>query len=180
MHRSSRAFTLIELLVVMAILGVLAAVMVSAGSWALRRADISRARGELAALATALERYRRQHGDYPITNGETRSAELLQALVGLRGPGGERLNPRGRALIDLGLFTTGNDLDPLTSEAAELVDPWGNPYVYFYKEPPDSWRNSGFVLYSAGPDERHAPALLTGGYPQPDLDENRDNIYAAP
>jgi len=46
MHRSSRAFTLIELLVVMAILGVLAAVMVSAGSWALRRADISRARGE--------------------------------------------------------------------------------------------------------------------------------------
>jgi len=176
-----RAFTLVEVLTAIAILAILTSVAVGGGAWAFRRAYTARAQAELSALATALEAYKRQHGDYPRTSGgESRGAQLLQALVGAREPSGAVLNPRGRLWIELGLFTTREGLDPLANAAADLIDPWGNAYVYIYKEPLGGWVNPGFVLYSAGPDGRHNPALLLGGYSQRDLDENRDNLYAAP
>jgi len=183
MSSGLRAFTLVEVLTVVAILAVLMSAAVGGGAWAFRRAYVARAQAELVTLAAALEDYKRQHGDYPRTGfgrGESRGAQLLQSLVGARGPSGVVLNPRGRASIELGNFTTGDGLDPLEIATAELIDPWGNAYVYFYKEPPSGWMSPGFVLYSAGPDGRHNPTLLSGGYPQRDLDENRDNLYAMP
>jgi len=182
MSRASRAFTLVELLAVLALLGVLMSAAVGGGRWALRRGQVARAQGELAALAAALEGYKRQHGDYPRTSGAggAGGAQLLQSLLGARGPSGGALNPRGRAWIDLAHFTMRDGLDPLSAPEAELVDPWGTAYVYVYKEPPGAWANPSFVLYSAGPDARHNAALLSGGYPQRDLDENRDNLYATP
>jgi len=184
MSARMRAFTLVEVLTVIAILAILMSAAVGGGRWAFRRAYTARAQAELSALATALESYKRQHGDYPRTNAgsgaESRGAQLLQSLVGARGPNGAVLNPRGRSWIDLGNFTTHGGLDPLVNSAAELIDPWGNAYVYFYKEPLGAWANPSFVLYSTGADGLHNPALLLGGYSQRDLDENRDNLYAAP
>jgi len=182
MSARMRAFTLVEVLTVIAILAILMSAAVGGGRWAFRRAYTVRAQAELSALAAALESYKRQHGDYPRTSGGggARGAQLLQSLVGMRGPSGAVLNPRGRVWIDLGLFTTREGLDPLVNPSAELIDPWGNVYLYVYKEPLGGWTNPGFVLYSAGPDGRHTPALLAGGYPQRDLDENRDNLYATP
>jgi len=178
-----RAFTLVEVLTVIAILAILMSAAVGGGAWAFRRAYTTRAQTELSTLASALEGYRRQYGDYPRTSGssgESRGAQLLQSLVGARGPAGSVLNPRGRVWIALGSFTTRDGLDPLVNPSAELIDPWGNAYFYIYKEPLGAWRNSGFVLYSLGPDGRHNPTLLSGGHPQRDLDENRDNLYAVP
>jgi len=178
-----RAFTLVEVLTVVAILAILMSAAMGGGAWAFRRAYMARAQAELSALSVALEAYKRQYGDYPRTTGsgdESGGAQLLQSLVGARGPSGAVLNPRGRMWIELGLFTTGDGLDPFANPAAELIDPWGNAYHYSYKEPIGGWTNPGFVLYSAGPDGRHNPTLLAGGYPQRDLDENRDNLYATP
>jgi len=183
MSARPRAFTLVEVLTVVAILAVLMSAAVGGGTWAFRRAYAARAQTELVALAAALEGYKRQYGDYPRTGfggGESSGAQLLQSLVGLRGPSGAVLTPRGRTWIELGSFMIGEGLDPLANPAAELIDPWGNAYVYFYKEPPSGWTNPGFVLYSAGPDGRHKPTLLPGGYPQRDFNENRDNLYATP
>jgi len=178
-----RAFTLVEVLAVIAILAILMSAAVSGGAWAFKRAYTARAQAELSALAAALEGYKREHGDYPRTSGsasEPRGAQLLQSLLGARGPGGAVLNPHGRVWIELGSFTTRDGLDPLANSAAELIDPWGNAYLYIYKEPLSGWTNPGFVLYSAGADGRHNSTLLSGGYPQRDLDENRDNLYATP
>jgi len=178
-----RAFTLVEVLAVVAILAILMSAAVGGGAWAFRRAYVMRAQAELSALTVALDGYKRQYGDYPRTSGsrgESRGAQLLQSLVGVRGPSGAVLNSRGRVSIDLGRFTMRDGLDPLVNAAAELIDPWGNAYVYIYKEPFGAWTNPGFVLYSAGPDGLHNPMLLSGGYSQRDLDENRDNLYATP
>jgi len=185
MSARMRAFTLVEVLTVVAILAILMSATVGGGRWAFKRAYAARAQAELSALATALEGYKRQHGDYPRTSSSgggvgARGAQLLQSLVGARAPNGAVLQPRGRMWIDLGNFTTHGGLDPLANSAAELIDPWGNAYMYFYKEPPGAWENPSFVLYSAGADGLHNSALLLGGYPQRDLDENRDNLYAAP
>lgn len=122
-------FTLIELLVVIVIIAVLAALTLSISGGARNRASVDRARSELAVLGTALEEYRRVHGDYP--------AEGAQALwVALSG------NGTRRAFVDPAAFV-------LDDSETVLVDPWGMPYVY---RPHRSGVRQGFQLYSLGPD----------------------------
>lgn len=60
-----RGFTLIELLVVVAIIGILSAVAFPSFRAALIRAKVGRAQNDLKALATALDMYRMDHGNYP-------------------------------------------------------------------------------------------------------------------
>ena len=37
-----------------------------------------------------------------------------------------------------------------------MVDPWGNAYVYLYKNPenPNQWENFGYILFTIGADEK--------------------------
>jgi prepilin-type N-terminal cleavage/methylation domain-containing protein len=70
---SDFGFTLLELLTVIGVLAILAAFSVGAVRGAKERANIARARSELAALVTALEEYKRLYGDYPQT-GEFQQA----------------------------------------------------------------------------------------------------------
>ncbi|MFH1739228.1 MAG: prepilin-type N-terminal cleavage/methylation domain-containing protein [bacterium] len=60
-----RAFTLIELLIVVAIIGILAAIAVPNFMNARLRATIARVQGDIKALATAVEMYGVDHGEYP-------------------------------------------------------------------------------------------------------------------
>lgn len=170
-----RAFTLIELLTVMAVIAILAGIMIGGGRHASTAGKVARAKVEVAAIASALEAYRRHYGDYPRTDD---AAEMLQALVGRRSPAMGGLNPSGRVLLDLALFTTGDGSDPTQNAAAVLVDPWDHAFIYAYKSPGAGWTNPSFVLYSAGPDEKADPALDDGGYPRRDATDNRDNLYA--
>jgi len=174
-REAGHAFTLIELLTVLAIVAILSAIVLGAGRRATEAGRISRARAELAALAAALEGYRRQHGEYPVTGD---AAVLLQSLIGRQGPTQAAISSRLR--LDLTRFVTDADKDPFSAADAVLVDPWGQPYRYVYKVPAAGWTNPGYVLYSIGPDGRDAPALLAGGEPDAAADANRDNLHANP
>ena len=152
-----RAFTLIELLTVIAIIGILAGITFGVVGGVQNRAAISQCRTELAALASALESYKRQYGDYPqagsgawtdLTSNETK---LLQALVGRRGPTGNAMT--GKLFIDVAKFSLSSSVDPLTAanqDSVKIQDPWGRDYFYFYKSA--GWAAPSYTLLSAGPD----------------------------
>jgi prepilin-type N-terminal cleavage/methylation domain-containing protein len=171
--RALRAFTLLELVAVIAIVAVLAGLVVGAAGRASESGRIARTRAELAALATGLEAYRRVYGDYPQTN---QPARLLQSLLGELGPGDVSMH--ARALIELARFTTSGGPDPAADPSAVLVDPWGRPYTYAYKVPPDDWLNPSFLLYSLGPDGQYTPDPAPDAIPDPTLPGNADNISA--
>jgi len=167
-------FTVLELLLVIAVIAVLGALVLGAGRYARESGRASRATAELAGLAAALESYRLEQGDYPQTD---QPARLLQALIGRRGPTGAAI--AAGAMLEAGRFSTGSGADPFLNDAAELIDPWGAPYRYAYKSALP-WDNPGYVLYSAGPDGLVSAALLSGGFPNPTLPANVDNLWACP
>lgn len=107
--RRSSAYTLIELLTVIAVVGVLVAFSIGGVRGSRERANVARARADLAALAAALEEYKRHYGDYPwlgefgqasvtptgqsttLPNGSgpginTAQAKLFNCLTGVWGP----------------------------------------------------------------------------------------------
>src|SRR5437016_13796989 len=61
----SRAFTLIELLVVIAVIAILAALIIPITAAVNRAKVLSRSRGELANIETAIEDYKATRGFYP-------------------------------------------------------------------------------------------------------------------
>lgn len=67
---TGKAFTLIELLIVVAIIGILAAIAVPNFLNAQVRAKLAQARGDMRALATAVEMYGIDHGAYPCDGQE--------------------------------------------------------------------------------------------------------------
>lgn len=199
-----QAFTLIELLTVIAIIGILAAITFGVSKGVRERANISRAQTELAALATALEAYKRQYGDYPqignfsdtadpssnpdigdITVNDTQ-AFLFNALVGKRGPRGDAIN--GRTFVDLSRFRLERTEDqpnsfPTATGTTQVrnafIDPWGRRYFYYYKNisSPNTWIQPSYLLYSVGPDGLHDDPPNSGAIDN-DAAENTDNIYA--
>ena len=65
---TQRAFTLIELLVVISIIGVLAAMTLVVAGAVSKNKKISVAKGELAAIESALDNYKAKYGVYPPSN----------------------------------------------------------------------------------------------------------------
>lgn len=167
------AFTLLELLAVISIIALLAAIVIGVGRRATETGRTARARTELAALAAALEDYRRAFGDYPQTDD---GAQLLQALSGRRGPHDTAI--AARSLLEISRFKTTDSRDPFTDSTAVLIDPWDRAYRYLYKVPVAGWTNSSYVLYSSGPDGQASPTLLTGGFPDDTAAGNADNLHA--
>jgi len=80
-YRFQRGFTLIELLVVIAVIGVLAALTVPVIGAIKKRAIINRARGEMAQLETAIERYKAAYGFYPPDNANIANDIVHSALT---------------------------------------------------------------------------------------------------
>lgn len=169
---SRAGFTLLEFLTALLVIGILTGMVIGVGGRATESAKSARARAELAALSGALEAYRRAFGDYPRTDDPT---ELLAALRGRRDPAGRPVEARA-ALAPGALQAAPPPANPGAPEL--LLDPWGQPYRYAYRVPAAGWTNSGFVLFSAGPDGAADSGLLAGGYPDLAAEPNADNLYA--
>lgn len=125
--RIGAAFTLVELLAVMAVILLLAGIAIGSITGARQRASIARARGELAAIAGALEEFKRLYGDYPelgefaqaaatptstTTGPGTTSAQakLFNCLTGVFGAKAFTTSDRlsGPVLLDIGKFSALN------------------------------------------------------------------------
>jgi type II secretory pathway pseudopilin PulG len=158
------------LLAVIGVIAILTGIVIGVGRRANEAGRLSRARAELAVLASALEAYRAAHGDYPRTAD---SAQLLQALLGRRRP--DMAETTGRAFLEPGRLTLNGD--PIASATVLLLDPWEQPYRYAYKAAP-GWTNPSYVLASAGPDQTGTPTLRPGGFPDVAAPGNADNLYA--
>ena len=82
MHRR-RAFTLVELLVVIALIGVLAALLLSALSSAQQRARATQTTSTMEAFAAACETFFQDHGQYPGVVPEALLAQDAEANDGI-------------------------------------------------------------------------------------------------
>jgi general secretion pathway protein G len=121
--RRSSGFTLIEIMVVVMILGILAATIIPQFIGTTHDARVSAAKGHIAELESALERYNIHMDRYPATE------EGLKVLV--EAPAGDDKKWRGPYIKQL------------------RSDPWGNPYQY---KNPGTHHASSYDLWSRGAD----------------------------
>ena len=123
-RRRSReqGYTLIELLVVLAILGLLVGIAVPQLMKSLERAKSDTARVQVEKLASILDLYRLDLGQYP--SEQAGLTALVEAPAGI-----ERWN------------------GPYLKNREALIDPWGRPYLY--RSPGE---HSEYDLYSLGAD----------------------------
>lgn len=147
--RMKSGFTLTEMLVVIFLIGILASLILTISSGVFEKGNRSRAKAELEAISLALESYRQRLGDYPeVTTGR----ELFLALEGRIGPKGLTLSPPFPPFLESGKFDLGDPDNPV------LLDPWEHPYEYHYIEPVSALAQSGFRLFSRGPDGKSSVA----------------------
>ena len=121
----------------------------------------------MATIAQALEQFKSRYGDYPWhKSGETDTNKtLLYALTGRLVIGDP--NPSDNVSTTNAIIITDENqikrnpkfLDEtkfatigIDSETTNLLDPWGNPYMYWYKwdDRPNSYEMFGYHLYSTG------------------------------
>ena len=159
----SRGFTLVELLTVIAVVAILASIAIGAIRGAKERGMIARTRGELAAVAAALEQFKALYGDSPQTGGfsqapatptavgsgpgvSTAQAKLFNCLTGVFGAkplvalSGPNLLEISRLSVNGTLtnqflipVSNGRSAPNKVEQNACLVDPWGRRYSYYYK-----------------------------------------------
>jgi general secretion pathway protein G len=118
------AFTLVEIMVVLVVIGIIAAAIVPKFMTTTHDAKVSTAKGNVAELESALERFYVHMDRYPTTE------EGLKVLV--EAPTGEESKWRGPYVKML------------------RADPWEQPYQY---RCPGTHHTSSFDLWSRGADK---------------------------
>lgn len=116
-------FTLIELLVVIAVIAILAGITLAGMSGINQRAARDRAKGEIAALANALESYKVQGGAYPTNMG---------AYI---------------VYTNISGYLASAKFD--TNASGQVLDPYGKEYVYTI---PGVSNRASFDIRSLGVD----------------------------
>ncbi|GIW71028.1 MAG: hypothetical protein KatS3mg102_0570 [Planctomycetota bacterium] len=175
-------FTLIEILVAVAVLALLIGLAIPALNASRRRGQVHACQATIERLKLAVERYAAAFGDFPPsslgelgiprTNGVNEGIESLLRALTTAGRGGPFLEPSAEELAN----TDGDAIaatadDPTGSvlgsrELLELVDPWGNPFIYFHHR--DYRGGRGIEDYAIGGRQqrcRPRPEETTGSYP---------------
>jgi len=192
-----KAFTLIELLTVIAIIGILAGITIAVIGGVQENSRKAQAKSELAALAQALENYKRQYGDYPqlglsgntatptdTADGTDVEKLLFNALMGKVGPtkdaiqGKQFVEASKFALQSANLPTAGN----VTRVNNAFVDPWGGLYLYYYREAganAGNWKQPSYILVSSGRDGAMGITVnAAGAITETNAGQAADNLYA--
>jgi general secretion pathway protein G len=125
-RQASRGFTLIEIMVVVVIIGLLAAFILPNVFGNVEKAQISRVKGDLQGLETALTMYKLDNYKYPSTDLG------LNALV---------QRPNDPSVRN---WREGGYLRRISK------DPWGNPYQYVFP----GTHGQEYDLYSLGADSQ--------------------------
>jgi prepilin-type N-terminal cleavage/methylation domain-containing protein len=171
LSKRQQGFTLIELLMVIAVILILAGITFGISRGVQNAQARTKAKAELATISQAIEQFKSRYGDYPWHQGgggdsTDNNKMLLYALTGrmvLADPSptdntteieaieitDEAQIDKNPKFLDDSKFST-TKTGQLTTN---LLDPWGNPYVYRYKgdNSPDDWDVFGYHLYSTGP-----------------------------
>ena len=168
-NRYLAGYSLVEVLVVLAVILILGGITfgTAAGIQSARMKSIAKA--EIALITHSLSRFHAKYGDYPITEGaENNAITLSKALLGWKVFRGnpvqmvdlKNVPPEGvTSFIELSKILYEGKLplsDKIMPKNIQFIDPWGNAYVYAYKESKE-WDNFSFVLYSKGPDGADVP-----------------------
>lgn len=124
MFKHTRGFTLIEIMVVVVIIGLLAAFIVPQVMGQVEQARLTKVRGDLQAIETALSMYRLDTARYP-----SAEAGLLALVKRPEDPSVRNWRPGGYI-------------------ARVSKDPWGSEYRYTFP----GTRGLEYDLYSLGPD----------------------------
>jgi len=128
MRAGRRAFTLLEVLMVVVIIGLLAAFVAPQFFGAGEKAKVQLAQATVdSGFANALDVYRAHMGDYP--RSDDGGLKLL-----LEPPQDEKLAKKWAGPY---------------LKAKDLMDPWGNEYIYQY---PGKYNEKGYDLSSPGRD----------------------------
>lgn len=174
-HPASRnGFTLTELLVVIAIIIILVGITIGISFYVNRSAAEHRIKMEIAAMETALETYKADHGAYPpldmgafnslntnFTANTTVYAKITSGLTDacINTMYVYRALAKGNKVywqIPNRMMTTGYVVNAGISNAADiiLIDPLGKPYGYNPRSPVANL--SSFDLFSVGIDGKSA------------------------
>lgn len=176
LSKRQQGFTLIELLMVITVILILAGITFGISRGVQNAQARTKAKAELATISQAIEQFKSRYGDYPWhdsdesnypdSSGEITNEMLLYALTG------RLVMERNSTTGKLAVNHVADDLDNVevkknpkfldhtkfstllkSDEPIALLDPWGNPYVYWYKweRTPEDWDVFGFHLYSTGP-----------------------------
>ena len=190
LSKRQQGFTLIELLMVITVILILAGITFGVSRGVQNAQARTKAKAELAIISQAIEQFKSRYGDYPWhdsdesnypnTSGEVTNEMLLYALTG------RLVMERDTTTGKLAVNHVADDLDNVevkknpkfldhtkfstllnSDEPIALLDPWGNPYVYWYKweRTPEQWDVFGFHLYSMGPGGDSANKALKSEIP---------------
>lgn len=144
MNTNSRsAFTLLEILIVITIIVILSALVLAAAHGVQVKGARSRAAGEIAALAAALESYKADNGDYPSNSGSYSGTNANSNLV-------SALMPTNGSKVYFEFKT--NSLDGNNN----FLDPFGNPYCYNYTNGSLNNGTNNYDLWSYAADSTYS------------------------
>ena len=166
LKRGLRGFTLIELLVVIGIISLLLALLLTAAGSLRNRAKLGRTRMLLEKLHTGLETYNLNFMDYPpdTVNTLTGSQALYYFLTTSFRSSPDATKGEMKSSLNMGPLATFDENEvSLKSGAAAIIDSWGNPVHFSYKQQTDLGTGLSInvpFIYSFGPNSVDDKAAL--------------------